>query len=665
MVNLQENKPKALLLLTHYDNNYKDAVSATLGWMCEAAGFGFDVYYDAYRLGQHHGGSNYSRQPYGQAFGSTVLGGNHLEQFFLLNTLFDASYLVAGENHLVEIAERMHRPMLHVPNYLLDIYTLVADYLGVPFPDNLTVFPESLEKAPSLSPFCFPEVFFRKSLGILSDTDEGELLGFLKKGIKKIYSIAVPKEKIEKYIELGFNVEEVVLGDVKHYIEVVINISRRWLSRSTGFFIGDPVLVSYYIPYLCRKKLLPLYSYPLIDVIKDMANEITAKSDVIYGRHDDERETMELSLLNKSIQPVDPGRPPFTLMINRRNALEQKAVSIGETGYMDEVSDEELLQYAKEGKILSTFLFWAPDMRHTECFYSLFDLITVMKFRCGLLLTTGAYDYSISSPIDLINIPLEQGGVYPYIEPLLCSCGLGVAFEAYMSVDKLVSQIRDSLAYIQSIANTRVLGWYPALDSKLKAVKKKSKRNRPWDNYLPEYPNMDLWRAIESLNFAYALTQFYCQKPFAIKGEGDFISFNQTAGNWDGWTPLISISSFSDLLYAERKTLTYNFPAWIVGTIDAPLWLYSYYNWDRCQELRKMLDYVKRGGLFNKLVNVSPSTIARYIKILIKEGFLKKDNGGSYTLENNQRGNNLRYFNAKCRYVYEKVRNKIEFCRQI
>jgi len=627
----QDNrKRKALLFLTQYSNADKNIISATLAWMCESAGMNFDIYFDSYRLGQHYGGGDYAKQPEGQAFGSTRLAGRHDEQFNLINNVFDVSYIVSQNSAFEGIIDAMGKALISRSDSIFEIYTSAVKYFGINLPDAITMCPVSSKiNSKEIDAYCFPEIYFRNTLGLSDDTDDEELIKFRDAGIRKAYCVSISAEKISRMKELGFDVEETY--DSSHsntFANLTASISRNWLDKCNGFFIADPILVSHYIPWLCRNKRLALYSEPLVEIIKIMRDEIKSKSDLIYGRHTDEAEVMELSLMDKSIQIMDPGRPPFTVTIGTHFKNVKKGP--GGHGHLSDPTDGELLKYAEEGKVLSTVIFWNPDMRHVETLYELFDLVAIMKFKCGLALTASSYDYSFSSPTDLLGVPLKRGGVYPYVEPLLCSAGMGVAFEAYFSLDKLSFQIEEALRRIKDITGARqIFGWYPAMDGRLTGNKNVIKSDRPWGGYLPELPDSLLSARLEALGFKYAVTQYFRNEPLAIKSKGNFITLNQTAGDWDGWTPLITVKSLSDLRNAESKIVKYGTPGWLVGTIDAPLWLYSYCKLEKARDLKTMLEYLMLGGRSGRLVNATPLTVSRYAQILIDNGYLvaqDKDN---------------------------------------
>ena len=104
--------------------------------------------------------------------------------------------------------------------------------------------------------------------------------------------------------------------------------------------------------------------------------------------------------------------------------------------------------------------------------------------------------------------------------------------------------------------------------------------------------------------------------PTAI-GKGTYIKVNANIG----------ISSLKSTLENEIKKLESTLaltrkPGWIIISIDSPLWLFSYYQWQKSNKLFEMASYTSRGGTTNKLINVTPHVISRYARILDEKGLL-------------------------------------------
>ena len=60
-------------------------------------------------------------------------------------------------------------------------------------------------------------------------------------------------------------------------------------------------------------------------------------------------------------------------------------------------------------------------------------------------------------------------------------------------------------------------------------------------------------------------------------------------------------------------------PGWMIATLDAPVIAFNPYIWRQGHRFMELLNAIKTGG---SQINVKPSTIARYARILEEEGFL-------------------------------------------
>jgi hypothetical protein len=167
--------------------------------------------------------------------------------------------------------------------------------------------------------------------------------------------------------------------------------------------------------------------------------------------------------------------------------------------YGHEYSDEELRRFAKEGRILISLMFWSGMIRETANFYNLMDLFAITKLRCGLVLTSQSYEYMMHAPLELLTIPLEQGGVYPLVEPVLGSCGIGVGIESSMTQERLKETLEDGLARILKKVKTENCvprGWWSTMDTDLEKL---SWRKSPKPFKILKYPPYVQFRFDERL----------------------------------------------------------------------------------------------------------------------------------------------------------------------
>jgi hypothetical protein len=325
-------------------------------------------------------------------------------------------------------------------------------------------------------------------------------------------------------------------------------------------------------------------------------------------------------------------------------------------------------------------MFWSGMIREIANLYNLMELFAISKLRCGLVLTAQSFEYMMHSPLELLIIPFEQGGVYPLVEAVLGSCGIGVGIESYIENDRLLENLREALSRIlQKVGQPNLVprGWWPTLDTELQGqspwkrpkplrflryspyfqvrfkkktetdgehfgrgssdpgrgkiknwIKKKEltkhvEHYRPYEFYRSGPLQEEIIRNVKAAGLEYMFTKAgFQRKPKIHYLDDDFIALNYTAGQWDGWTPFETINDVSDLRKAERTLLRRGRPGWIVSTIDSCLWAFSGEFWKRGSRLYEIAEFCSEGGRSKKLINVKPCTIARYARIISRMGIL-------------------------------------------
>lgn len=669
-------KKTLLLYLSPYANAQRNAVAATLAWLAEANQVIFDIYYDAYRLGTHFGGGDPAAMPLGRLTGGLVAGGRHLEEFYLLAHKFDIRIVAQGDSVILSAAKNLGVPFITQSESVSELYHHVFDFFDMPLPSEIVVVDsEPEDRLKGIDAYFFPEIYYRRVLGVeasISREDLGSLVG---KGAR-FYAVAVRADKHQALATLGCPVETVEsISPEDTFCSITTRLARRWLDEGSGWLLGDPVLVSYWLPRACEEKLLPVYGKPQITVIDSVSSELEAKGRVVVGRQFDDRDFFELSRHNQCLQVVDPTRPPFSSVKH----LDYRWENVPGTFFDDEPSDDELKAFAESNKILISVLFWSGAVRELENLYNLADLIALAKLRAGLVLTAYSFEYMRHSPMELLTVPIERGGCYPYLEPLLGSCGIGVAIEALMTPQRLGENLSLALERIRSLigradmlprglwvtmdAPLLKLPWYrqplplqmgsdppfvrfkyqPSAYKRVLTPSSPSQTNgrslrqrlgrkirqtvlasffeefRPYDFYRPGPIRRDVVEAVKGAGLEYMFTKSGFGTPRVRYLDEQFVALNYTTGRWDGWTPFLTINDVSDLESAERKALRASAPGWIAGTVDSCLWTFSGSFWERGSRLLKIARFVASGGKSSRLVNVTPHTIARYARIIERQ----------------------------------------------
>ena len=174
-------KPRLLLSLTADANPARNAVAATLAWAAQEAGWFLEVYYDAYRLGEHYGGGDPNWQPAGYLHGGTMVGAHHHERLYLLLHRFDVTVLMDGDVAFAPALAQLDVAR-HAVSGFAETYERAFAVLGQTLP--LRCIAMDAHPASSLAgidAYLYPEVASRQALGIeassVTSDDLERLLG--------------------------------------------------------------------------------------------------------------------------------------------------------------------------------------------------------------------------------------------------------------------------------------------------------------------------------------------------------------------------------------------------------------------------------------------------------------------------------------------------------
>lgn len=638
-----------LMFLSTWGNPHKDVIAATLAWLTDKKGLKFEVYYEAHHSGKHF--SPYSPEDH---FGSTVVGGSHRERFYRMNRLFDVKYVIHGQPKLFSstFLESIGANIIVETQDLLDFYQKIFSHFKVqlprgivlvetrPFRGNLLVplnknesqgcfkklFTNLRSKLSSnrkrlppnlinVSPYCYPEIFCRQALGV-GFTSPFSFDFHKIADLTNIYTLFLSNKEVNDVKTQGFNVKVIdKFQQDDTYWSITNRLISRWRSYYSGVAFSDPVLTSYWLPWLCRHKKLAVYE-PLMEHVRSEMRDLVLSSNdkIIYGRQSSDRDITELSKGDITFQIMDPGRPPFPIMEEAKYQMYQP-----EKNYYEFEPDEDTLKsFANERKILCTFLFYCPDIRHVEVLPRILELATLTKMKMGLAITAQWY-HMVPEILEMINIPLENGGVFPNVEPLLCSAGMGVGVEAegFLKETTLRKHLKEAKQIISEITGSRFLpkGHYPFLDTikdypySKSVLKRVSNANPPF-------------KTIEESGFEYSISYSSPGKPKVLYKSNSLIAINQTSKHWHPYSPFLVISNPREIKNIELRLALRRKPGWIIAAFDSPLWMFSYYHWKKANKLFNAASYILRGGITGKLINATPHVISRYARILDEEGLL-------------------------------------------
>jgi len=586
---------KKLFICLSKLRNDLSALLPTIAWLAKSKGYMFDCYIDSPRAGDHFGGGDYAIRDLGRLTGSLVSGGHHIEEFLYTLNNYDTEIHSLGETLFAGYcqAEKSKR--------IVELYAKVLKYFRVK-PKQIVMI------GSECAPYLYPEIFFRKALGVHDSLSSKDLAKLTK--IRKIKCFHVAKEKIEILRRKGYEIEIIdQLNLDEDFSNTTLRILERWKHRCKGFILGDPVLVSSWIPFACASSRIALYGRPQTDVIPHMVSD----NKVVLGRQYSDQDFFELSKRSMSLQVIDPVPPVFRIRRIKKLQIPK----------LTEPTDIELRAYAREGRILTSVVFWTGATRELENLYRIIDLIALTDLKAGIVSTTDTFKYW-NSALDLIAVPKESGGVWPNIEPLLGCSGRGVCIESLMDPEILKQELIKARRELAHYTDFAPKGYWVTMDAEMKkkfvieslntrgVVGKVARRTglapkRPYDMYKPDTISKGVLDAAKHAGFEYMLTKSGFGKSKLLNQKPLVIPY--TVGRWDGWTPFYTINNVSDLKKVKKG------PGWILGTIDSCLWTFSGNIWDKGRELKKIADYLTSW----KFVNTTPGTIARYAEIIENE----------------------------------------------
>jgi hypothetical protein len=678
------------VLAGRYQWPQKNAVAATLAWMAQEREVSFDVYYDLPRTGRHYGGGasrldkTTGDETLASLAGGLVTGGRHLETLATALQRFEARVISVGQitfaNTLAALACDSGAEVWPAEESdVVGLYNDAFSKLEMAWPDTAVL----VDSAPrpgleGVDAYLWPEIFYRHALGIERTLRQDQLQRLRDCGVRRLMICGLSAEHRAGLVAQGFEVEEVgVVESHDDYATVTARMARRWAAQRRGWLLGDPVLASCWLPTACREHRAVIFGTPQSAVLTELREDIGAQvGPAVLGRQQEDRDFFELSRLGQSFQLVDPGRPPLPVLLTHP----PRWAPVWPEPGREDPDDDQLLAWAREGRVLTSLVFWTGMLRETENLFALTDLVAMTGLQAGLALTVQSLACR-PSPLDLLTAPLSQGGVFPNLEVLLASCGTGAAIESLLTTDQLTQHLEEARIELQRLGIPRhswPQGWWATMDAPLvprsrwrspkpvrlnraapygievrfhsrdrsaapapvgtdsgrrggrerveRFARKRLKGRRlqglfsayrPYEGFAPGPIQPELAAAVRNAGFSYMLSKSgFGGAPRVMLRDEDFVALNYTAGQWDGWTPFETINCTGDLRQAERKLLAHRRAGWLLGSVDACLWTFSGELWERAPELAEIARFLVSGGRSGRLINVAPRVVARYARIL-------------------------------------------------
>ncbi len=648
-------RPRLMLYLASSADPARMAVGPALAAAAERSGWRFECYYDALRRGRHFGGGDPSEAPPGWPNGSLVAGGRHADELRWLASRFDISALGDPAAVLWPVLDELGVEALARSTAPRELYAAAFARLGEPLPRRALVVDASPQgrQGVVVAPYLFPALL------------AGEPVLGLEAGSGRE---ALDAERFDGlFVRPGVDWLDSNEGEVgdREYAELTAELAEKHSGWARGVLLGDPELVAAQLGRAASLRLAPLYGRPQVDVLERARPALARARGTVYGRQYDDRDFFELARSGRGLQVVDPG-PPF----ESGRGLGSAPAAVNAPAEPD---DDQLERWAREGRVLSTLLFWCGMVRELDCLPRLIDLVAETGLASGLVTTAEALDLAGGSPIFLLGVPPERGGVLGLLEPLLGSTGRGVAAETLLPPEAIAEPLREArgAAAARLPASLEPRGWWPLLDAPLQPARpprvafrsgrprllfsprgaaaaseaegaparadlrsavgtlvrrspleRLFEARRPFEDTRPGNLDAVLAEAVLEAGFSYMWTKAGFGRAAVAFRRDEFVALTLTAGNWDGWSPFYTVGGVHDLRRAERRLLRGRRPGWLVGTIDSPLWALSGEVLERGGGLYRIAELTARGGASGRLVNVTPGVIARYARLLERRGLL-------------------------------------------
>jgi len=485
------------------------------------------------------------------------------------------------------------------PEEVASFYHDAFSYFNMKLPEKAVMVlstPFQLKGILLIESYCYPDIFFSKKLGLDTSIPGGELDKLQKLGLKEISLLYCPENTASKLEQQGFRtriVDAIKPGDT--YGTVTKRIFERWKDRAEGVAYGDPNLTLYWTPFFCYNNLISIFDFDwqnFASTVAECADQ--TNSTVIWGRQLWDDFIPLLSKHDKIFAIIDAASPAATI----KGRTPYVPAPIVENPWSNELSDDHLLQKAKEGCIAATILLYAGDVRHLTIAPNLFPLAALMRTKVGVAVPVNFYEY-IPEWMDDVYIPYEDGGSMPYVEPMICSAGLGVATEAkgYLSERTLTESLRKTREQIskQWGEASVPIGYYPFQDA------------CPFYKHDTAEPQFE---AVRSAGFQYCVTYKNEGKfPEVVYEKDGFVAVNQQNTHW-------ARSPLEDLQKWEEKILNKGEPGWIIVSIDSPFFGFMFYEMKSGKMLIDAMNFIKKGGSSGKLFSATPHEIVRYAEII-------------------------------------------------
>lgn len=605
-------KPRPVLWLLISDLRHPDVavVIPTLAWMAEDAGARLELYLECRRDGRLFAET-----------GSTVLGGHHHQQFNYLCAAFDVRVIRLGATTVFDSSlAAFGIPVIAEAATAGKLYDQMLALAGVNAPSGVVFIPHKPVSVGGgtieLSPYLFPEVFFRRALGFSSVHARAAARLAAARAISDACACFLDTRETRSatasFPQLK-TVDRIAAKD--DWASLTLRTARRWKAQAKGLVFGDPPAVLSQLASHCRHRRVAVFAPRVFPPAAEVAvsDYVEAKSAissevaalavelgnrVIVGRQTGDGDIFEWSKQGVCIQIIDPNRPAFPVVETVPHSWHAPKAS----GFEHEPSDAQLVKWASESRVLTSMVFHSGEVAHNEAMMAMVDFAITHDFKLGLGVHAARYE-TCPQMWELLGIPTSRGGALGLVEPLLHSGGLGVMAECNCPPEILGEQCERALARIREIAGPGGVprGYYAFMDSNLDRLNQ---------------VRGDLFGAIHGAGLEYVVSS-------ALPGRNRVLwrspnrrcqAINLTPRVVHTASPFVRTTTAEDVETGGGG----GGAGWILCALDAPVISFAPYIWAKGSRFMALVDRLRRGTC----VNVTPHTISRYARLLDKAGHL-------------------------------------------
>jgi len=600
-------RPKLLLLTANFADPDKNFATFTLSWMARQQGTEYDAYYAADR------GDGGIFSPHGSA----MIGGRH--------EMAIAHALARFETTVVRLRDcTVFEPIIHAgarsvyrsDRGLIDLYEKFA---GPKFPVVVVAIqtrglPGGLQ---NIQPYLFPEVVQRNALALPLELDEAGIARLRRLGVRQVFTIAGPNASATSWQKAGFAVSPAeVLADSDSLFTVTHRLAKRWLQASKGIDLCEPLLASYWVPFSVRESRLQICSSPTTkEAVEAIETLLESKGpQIIYGRYAggeakgvDDIGLWPLFRRNFYVQVAEPGRPVLTVLGSKPAPFARSAKS-----WLDfEPSDAQLRNWARQGKILATWVLHSGELSHDDAVLNFIEFSALRKIPIGMGAHWQRFAFEPWS-VESAFVPQSQGGALGLVEPVIHSTGHGIMAEKQGDAKTVAGLMRQARERIATLVGDQSAprGVYCYLDANLD----------DWDERADV-----LWKAIQTEGFEYVISSVSSGRNKVLYHDRDFIVLNML-GRRGKFSPFVRFRT-GEMEDLENRLIEDRKPGWLIGVLDVPLYGYNSYlpvghQWGYFKRINELYDYLEKGAKERNLVPATPHTVARYARVLLELGLI-------------------------------------------